>query len=474
MGILVINPPMMVNRKPTFPSFGIDFIVQALQQGGFQPELLDIDAYRYSREHVCDVIRRSPADVIAIGGLVMVYPYVAWLVPEIRRIKPSCAIILGGPLASSLKGVCFERLDIDFIVIGEGEVTIVELLKEISGKRDFAQVLGIGYRHQGKAVFTAHRPFLASLDQVPRFDDTRFPMDQMLQSTNGVFQIHVQRGCPSSCTFCFNAFRVVGKNVRYRPAVKVVEDMVYFQKKYGAKIKLFALTGECITMSKEWVREFSGALISSGLKIKYRVTSRVDTIDEDRLKWLKDSGCYAISFGIESGSEKLLKIMKKNATPEKSLRAVHLTKKYFDHIQPSMILGYVGEDQITLRDTVEFSKRLGVKPLLCHATAFPGTELYEMAKQLGRIKDEGAYLMDLDKSSILDKGLNLTEMPDDEARQAIADATREIENFYFWYDLVHLKFIDYIVFTFQAEGMGVLMAKIAKRFRALFLKGGQA
>ncbi|MBF0594895.1 MAG: B12-binding domain-containing radical SAM protein [Candidatus Omnitrophica bacterium] len=364
MDILVINPPMTVNSKPTFPSFGIDFIMHALQQGGHHAELLDIDAYRHSHEYVCEVIRHSKAEVVAIGGLVMVYPYVAWLVPEIRKIKPSCVIILGGPLASSLKELSFDGLDIDFVVISEGEITILDLLAEIAGKRDYSRVLGIGYRDQGKVVFTPFRPLMTSLDHLPRFDDTRFPMDQLLRNTHGVFQIHVQRGCPSNCTFCFNAFRVVGKNVRYRPALSVVEDLVYFKEKYKDRIKLFALTGECITMNKEWLREFTHALIDRKLKVNYRVTSRVDTIDEERLRWLKDSGCNSMSLGVESGSDRILKVMKKNVTPDRSLRAVRLAKKYIRHIEAPLILGYAGEDQTTLRETVNFSKCLGLKPML--------------------------------------------------------------------------------------------------------------
>ncbi len=470
MDVLVINPPMVINRKPTFPSFGIDFIVQVLEQNAHKVELLDIDAYRYSREHVCETIHKSRAEVIAIGGLVTVYPYLTWLVPQIRKIKPSCTIILGGPLASSLKERCFDELDIDGIVIGEGEVTVVELLKEICGGRDLSRVQGIAYKADGKILFTPQRGLMPGLDHLLRFDDTRFPMEDLLQTTSGVFQLHVQRGCPSNCTFCFNAFRVVGKNVRYRPAQHVVDDMVYFKNKYKDKITLFALTGECITMSKSWVRDFTRALTDSKLKVKYRVTSRVDTIDAERMAWLKESGCTIISFGLESGSDRILKIMKKNVTAEKSLRAVHLAKKYFNEIQASIILGYVGEDRITLRETVDFCKRLGLRPSFFYATPFPGTELYDTAKANGNIVDEKAYLMDLDRSMISDFNLNLTTMPEHEARMAIAEAKREVENYYFMYDLIHLKIFYYIFYTVKTQGLSTLLNKITNRLRSLSTK----
>jgi anaerobic magnesium-protoporphyrin IX monomethyl ester cyclase len=174
-----------------------------------------------------------------------------------------------------MKKKCFESFDIDYMVIGEGEKTVIELIENVTSGKDLAEVKGLGYKNaQGIPVFTADRPLMSSLDDIPYFDDTLFPMDIYLKNTGGVVQIHAQRGCPNRCTFCFNCYRVVGPEVRYRPPKNVVDEIVYLKNKYKDRIKLYAISGECITMNKKWLIAFCQDIIQRGLKIRYRVTSR--------------------------------------------------------------------------------------------------------------------------------------------------------------------------------------------------------
>lgn len=467
MKILLINPPMQPGTEPRFPSFGIAYITQTLRHNGYAVDLLDVDAYRHSNEFVRNVIAESDATVIGIGGLVTVYPYLSWLVPEIRRMKPACTIILGGPGASALKERCFNRFPIDFMVIGEGEITILELLRALTNGGPFQHINGIGFRENGNVRFTERRPLMPTLEHLPLFDDTLFPMERLLRNTHGVFQIHTQRGCPQNCTFCFNAYRVVSRQVRYRPIDQLMIEIKRFKEKYKGQIQLFAISGECVTMNKGWLKEFTQAIMDNQLDIRYRVTSRVDTIDEERLEWLKKSGCVSIAFGLESGSEKILKIMRKNVSAEKGKHAVRIAKKYIPNIEASIMLGYIGEDRGTLRETVEFCKSVGVRPQLFYATAFPGTDLYGMALERKRIVDEEDYLMRLDKRMISDFYLNLTDMNDDEARKAIVSARNEIDNFYFWRDLVRFKIIKYFVHILRTEGMVSVLKRIKRRLHLL-------
>ncbi|MDO8662385.1 MAG: radical SAM protein [Candidatus Omnitrophota bacterium] len=452
MKVLLINPPMLVDEKPKFPSFGMAYIYHALRSAGYETALLDIDAYRYPKEYVLDFIRANQPDVIGLGGLVTVYPYLAWLVPEARKIFPDIKIALGGPVASSLRERCFERLAVDFIVVGEGELTVVQLLNALQGKENILQVNGIGFKDSGKVIFTEPRPLMPDLSGVPFFDDTIFPMEDFLKRSSGVFQIHVQRGCPSNCTFCFNAFRVVSRKVRYRPVSHILRELKSFKEKYKEKISLFALAGECVTMNREWLRDFSQGLIEAELNINYRVTSRVDTIDEERLEWLRRSGCSTISFGLESGSSDILRIMRKNSTPEKGLRAVHLARKYIPHVEVSIMLGYVGENRKTLDETVSFCKKLGIRPVIFYATPFPGTELYSMALQKRRILDEESYLMGLDKKVISALNLNLTDMEDKDARSLIIAAHKEIERYYFVRSLFNFEVVKNIFYGLAKNG----------------------
>ncbi len=429
MRILLIHPPSSAYEKPIYCSFGILYIAQKLLGSGYDVEILDIDAHKFSKPYVSKFLEKGRYDIIGIGGLVMIYSYLSWLIPELRRTNPGKEIILGGGIASSLREKCFERFDIDYAVIGEGEITIVELLKEIENGRKFSLVKGIGFRSNGEVVFTEPRPLMPTLDDVPMVDETLFPLRKFIKNAKGFMTIHVQRGCPGSCTFCFNSFRVVASKVRYRPADQVVDEIEIFNEKYD--IKLFFLTGECITLNREWIINFSKALLERGLNIKYSVSSRVNTIDEERLQWLQKSGCVEIFFGVETGSEKILKLMKKGANLHQARQAVSLAKKYIPKVVTGVVLGYMGEDKGTLKESVDFFKELGelgAMPTISLSLAFPGTELYQKALEKGRIKNEEKYLMTMDELSIHDYQLklNLTEMPDEEAKREIASAIEKL------------------------------------------------
>jgi anaerobic magnesium-protoporphyrin IX monomethyl ester cyclase len=471
MKMLLINPPMQIDSKPEIPPLGIAYVAQELKRNGYAVEILDIDSNRFLKEEVSLFIRKSSPDIIGIGGLVTVYPYLTWLVPEIRRLRIRTEIILGGAVASSLKERCFRTLDIDYVVIGEGEVTIVELLKTLGAAGDLYSVRGIGFRDKSdrdKIIFTQDRPLMPSLDSVPIFDDTPFPMERLLKNTKGTLQIHVQRGCPSRCTFCFNCYRVVSGKVRYRPVRNVIDEIEFFKAKFGSKVNLFALSGECITMNKNWLIDFCRELMKRKLNIRYRVTSRVDTIDEERLEWLKRSGCATMSLGLESGSEKILRIMKKDATAEQGRKAALLAKKYIPEIEACIILGYLGEDAQTLAQTVDFCKEIGIRPALFFATPFPGTELYRSAVEKGRIKDEEAYLMGLDRTLTFNLSLNLTDMPDEEAFSALKSAANEIERYYLSREIKSLKVSRRIWAKVKEDGPVRTLGWILKRSKEVF------
>lgn len=458
--MLLINPPMCVNQGPRFVSFGTAYIAQELKRNGYDVEILDIDGYRYTKEKVINIIKNSDTDIIGIGGLVTVYPYLDWLIPKLREIKPGIKIVLGGAIASSLMDRCFKRFDIDYTVIGEGEITIIELLQELKNSGNFNSVKGIGFKSGEKIIFTENRPLMESLDSVPIVDYSPFPVEKLLDNSKGVLQIHTQRGCPYNCTFCFNCFRVVSNRVRYRPVNNVIEEIKLSKNKYN--VKLFALSGECVMANKKWVMDFCKAVLKNRLKIRYRVTSRADTIDEERLRWLKKSGCTSISLGLESGSAKILKAMKKNTSIEEGRNAARLAKKYIPEVEISMMVGYVGEDECTLRESVRYFKGIGIKPSVFYTTPFPGTELYKMAVNQGKIKNEEDYMMQLDKSSIFNLSLNLTDMPDEKARALIGTAIKEINRYYMWKDLLSLRIFKRAFLYLVKNGLRKTFIKISE------------
>lgn len=425
MNILLINCPAHIKPIPSVYPFGIFYIYKTLIDNGYSCDFLDIEGYEYSKEKVIEYLKNKKYDIYGIGGLTTVYPYLHWLVPEIKRINHDSTIVIGGLIAGALGERCMSKLDIDYAVIGEGEITIVELLKAIHMGRGYDQVKGIAYKEKGKVIFTERRALMETLDDLPRLDDSIFPTDRYLKNTNR-FYIHAQRGCPSNCTFCYNNFRVEGK-IRYRPYQSVVDDIEYFIKKYGDRIAEFNLAGDCIAWDKEWILNFCKEIIKRNLCIKYRINSRIDTIDEERLQWLQRSGCEIMLLGLESGSKKILRIMKKGIDLEQGLKMVAMATQYISHVEPAIMLGYLGEDETTLRETIEYAKKLPVMPRVTLTQVFPGTELFRLALEQGKIKNEEGYLMSLDRVNFWKFFINLTDFSDNEVKDVLDNARIEIE-----------------------------------------------
>ena len=168
-----------------------------------------------------------------------------------------------------------------------------------------------------------------------------------------------------------------------------------------------------------------------------------------------------MSLGLESGSDKILKIMKKAATVAQGKKACSIAKKYIKNIEACIILGYEGETPDTLKETVKCCKEIGIKPSLFFATPFPGTELYERALKKGCIKDEEEYMMALGTTSTTQFSVNLTDMPDEEALKKIKNTTREITLYYYlkdpWFP------IRRSIANLKENGLKTTLVKIVER-----------
>ncbi len=425
--VLLVNPILIENQPPRIISFGIAYIAQQLISCGYDVEILDIDANRYPKKEVLRRIERSSCDIVGIGSLVTAYPYLFWLIPEIRKLKPNIKIILGGGIATAIPARCIERFGVDYVIIGEGEITIIDLMRTLNEGGDIHEVDGIAFRNNTGLKFTRPRQLMPSLENVPHVNTELFPMEKLLKNNNSDFQIHVQRGCPNSCTFCFNCFRVVSNKVRYRPVENVIDEIE--SVRHRLPIRYFYLSGECVLMNKKWILAFCRELVERKMGIKYRVTSRLDTLDGERLEWLKQSGCQILSFGLESGSPDILKIMEKNIDLEKAKGILKLAERYIPSIEVSIMYGYIGENEKTIRETTDYCKKLGILPTFFFATAYPGTKLWEMAVEGGYIKDEEETMMNL--SNITDFSVNLTEMSDAELLRLKRESEYEIMKYYY-------------------------------------------
>ncbi|MDP3703858.1 MAG: radical SAM protein [Candidatus Omnitrophota bacterium] len=265
--------------------------------------------------------------------------------------------------------------ELDVIVRGEAE----EAIAELATASDCSAVTGISYRKGAEIMHTAKRPLKQDLDSLP------FPARHLINNAlyirpdTGKPQttISASRGCPFECIYCL-APVVSGSKLRMRSPKNVVDEVEECVTKFG--IRNFLFLADTFTLHKTWTVGVCQEVVERGLKIQWCANSRANSIDEEKISWMKKSGCWLIAFGLESGSQELLNKMKKSLTLEDSRRAIRLCRRYGIKSSAYFIFGLPWETRETAEATIAFAKELNPNFTEFYtAYPFPGTEFHDIA-----------------------------------------------------------------------------------------------
>ena len=413
-----------INYGYMFP-LGLGYISSTLKQAGHKVDILNLN---HRRGIVRNVVHETldaggKYDFVCTGGLSPYYRQIKEIVDAVHSHKSDTGMILGGGLITSEPELMFTALNPDFIIIGEGEKAIVELLSCLENKGDPANVLGVGYHdNNGKVICNKPQPAIMELDSLPWPDfegfefetylDNLKPTDQYfydLYDFPRVYPIICSRSCPYRCTFCFHP---LGNKYRQRSMDSIMRELEFAVKRY--KINVIAIYDELFSYDKERVYDFCNRLkiLQKEIpwEIKWGCQMRVDRLDEEFLKTMKDAGCYSVSYGFESYSKTVLDAMKKYITTEQIDNAVKLTLKSNISIQGNFIFGDRTETVQTAHETLDYWKRnreAGI--VLGFISPYPGTELYNNCIKKGIIKDK----LDFIENHIADV-INMTDAMTDE------------------------------------------------------------
>ena len=385
MKVLLIFPPTRMNDLPrNFPT-GLGIIAAILRQEGHAVTVLDINGNRFSKEYVEKFIAKEKFDIVGIGGLLTVYNYVKWLVPIIKKKNPQIPVVLGGSIGSNVPELSLTKLKVDYVVDGEGEITAPKLFKALENKDDVEHIKGIWFLKNAVPYCTGPCERVSDLDEVPWPAWDLFPMKKYLQNPVVGFgkdlDLITSRGCPYQCIFCY---KIGGRYYRQMSIKKVISEIKNLIEIY--KLDFISFQDNEFMIDKNWVKEFCHKPNEENINIQWSCTGRVNLVDEEIVKTMKDAGCTSISFGIESGSQKMLDIMKKAVTAEQAKNAITLVKNIGLRCPCSFMIGLPGETKETIEETIQFCKDINMAlTALMFAAPYPGTELFEMAKKAGKI-----------------------------------------------------------------------------------------
>jgi len=418
-----------------FP-LGLGYIASSLINDGHEIKILDIDAYNYCREEVLKHLSSLDFDAAGITGIITTYGYVKWLASEIKKIK-QVPIVAGGVGPTSAPRLYLQNTDIDIFVDGEGELTAAELFTTLEHGNSLNSVKGIQYKKNKNIYKNDERELIENLNSLPFPAWDLFPIDIYLENpiharaqkyfdqpykSMGVSTV---RGCPYRCAFCYHCFQ--GKKTRFRSPSSVIDEIRVLKEKYG--VSYIALVDDNFMINRKRVLEFCKLLRDEGIDIKWGTSSRVDLVHRDVLKAMKSSGCIYISFGFESGSQKILDNMSKGFTVEQSKRAIDLMREIGIEIDGSFMIGMIGETRETVKETISFLKEMNITGAIFYTTPLPGTVLYKQARGMGLIPNEEEYVLKLGEFEEKPV-INLTNFSMEELMKLKKEIRRELIKYY--------------------------------------------
>jgi len=378
--VTLINPSHLT-RYPQ-PPIGLALIASVIEREGYQVTILDANAMSLHPQDINPMV--TGADVIGLTAMTPTISTAMSIAHYLQQANPDLTIILGGAHATLLPNETLATThEIDIIVRGEGEETIIELLHALEDKQPLGNISGISYRANGKVISTAARTTNIDMDSLP------FPAYHLLpwrrykpHPPHGLAlpfaSIVTSRGCPYHCAYCSKP--VFGSKFRAQSPERVVEQVVYLQEKFG--VKEVAFYDDVFTLDKKRAHAIAEAIIRKGIKIFWTCEARVNLVDKDLLSHMKRAGCYAIAYGIESASPEILKTLHKDVTLEQVEEAVRNSREACLQVIGYLMLGSPGETPETIRQTIEFAKKLKIDfAQFSVTTPFPATELYNLYMQ---------------------------------------------------------------------------------------------
>jgi len=393
-GLRVMNPvtlePDMLAPKTWVP-LGIASLTAALRATGFDAHMRDLHDAGW--EEVARILAESGADVVGISCFTFGRVNALRTAALVRRILPAATVVAGGPHATFFPDQVLACGNVDIVVAGEGEATMVELAAVLERGADLDEVPGIVFRKGQDIVTTPPRSRTENLDAFPfpsygTFDLAQYKSPEIPRCYQSLPGTHVitSRGCPFTCRFC-SVHRFFNGKWAFRSPGNVVDELEVLINDFGVRHVYFS--DDLFSLRPERAIGICKEILDRKLELVWMAETRVDCVDGEMLRWMRRAGCYRVYYGVESGSPAILRAINKGFTVRQVAAAFDLTHKA--GIEPCcfLMVGNPGETPQTISETVTLMHaiRPATMPTIGITTILPGTELYDLSKRQGLIDD---------------------------------------------------------------------------------------
>lgn len=415
--IVFVNPPVSMEERygklsagaNYLPPLGLCHLAAIVREKGFDTRIIDCVALQLYYEDSVDKILRDKPKIVGITASTISIYNAAKIAELIKAKDRSVVTIIGGPHVTSSPEETMKKFpQFDLAVIGEGEITIIDLLEKYYQGCNLDEVDGIVFRRDNGLKFTNQRAAIKNLDllpmpawdllpYLPKFYRSSSQNIKTMPSTSLV----TSRGCPGQCTFCDR--KVFGNYCRSFSSgyvIKMIETL-YFD--YG--IRDIQIKDDNFTAFRNRLVEVCKILIEKKINISWSCLSRVDNMNPEILSLMKKAGCWQIQYGIESGSQEIIDVYKKAIKLEQVSQTIKWTKEADISPLGLFIIGSPLETEQTMLKTIVFAKSLDLDDFRLHyLTPFPGSELYETANKFGTFGNDWKQLCEY-KVNFIPNGL---------------------------------------------------------------------
>lgn len=398
--IMFVYPPITVQERYSSSignsggkqiPLGIYYLASYMRSKGYEVMAIDAETENLDISDIIKIAAEFSPDFIGISSTTVAFHRALDVAEGIKKCM-QVTIILGGPHITSNYSHAMSFPVFDYGVYGEGEITLYELCESLLNKGDcLNDILGVIQRNEaGEVIKNEPRAFIDNLDEIP------FPAYDLVPDINKyvptaaayrrtpVRSIITARGCPGQCTFCDR--NVFGNRHRKRSAQNIFDEIMLIKDNYG--FEEIAFGDDSFLIDKNRIYELFSMLKNAGISFQWTCLGRINDLNEELVKFIKRNGCWRIIFGIESGDESILKIIKKYTTNEKVQRAISLCRKYGIKTGGFFIIGHPSETVESIEKTIEFALSLPLDDITVTInTPIPGSVQYDEALKYGTLDE---------------------------------------------------------------------------------------
>lgn len=395
MKVLLINPPAYLGVSQVregrcmqragawtsvWPPLSLALTAAVLRRAGHQVRLNDCIVENISREGLAEIARDFKPDWCLFNSATPSIAGDMETVDVLKKALPACRMAVLGIHPTALPEETFAlSQQLEVIIMGEPEQTALELISADA----LDNVAGISYRKNGIIKHNPPRPAIEDLDSLPfpAWDLIQRDLYKLPLSDKPFLLLATNRGCPFKCKFCADHV-YYGRKLRKFSPQRIVDEIEHDIKEIG--VKEFLFWAESFTLDRQHAIAVAEEIISRKLEIGWVCNSRVDQVDREMLEAFKRAGCWMIGFGVESGSQRMLDLMRKGTTLEQSREAVKTAQEAGLQVTAHVMIGYPGETAGEIKQTIALVKELKFDFAQFYAAVpFPGSELFREVKAKG-------------------------------------------------------------------------------------------